>query len=71
MRCLEKDPALRPQSAVELAGELRRTQLASAWTVEDSAAWWRRNGALAETARSNAPPRSGPRSMTARVAGAG
>ena len=40
LRCLAKDMAARPQSAAELRAALLATPAASAWTPEDSAAWW-------------------------------
>jgi len=40
MRCLEKDPANRPQSARELARALAESRIAEAWTSENRAAWW-------------------------------
>jgi serine/threonine protein kinase len=40
MRCLEKDPAARPQSARELAQEVAASRLAESWTPERRAAWW-------------------------------
>jgi len=46
MACLEKDPARRPQSADELASELRATGLAAAWTQDTARAWWDENGGV-------------------------
>ncbi|MDB4937520.1 MAG: Serine/threonine protein kinase [Labilithrix sp.] len=43
MRCLAKEPDMRPQSVAELAAELGRVVPASAWTEVDGAAWWQRN----------------------------
>lgn len=40
MRCLEKDPTARPQTARELARALGEGCLAEAWTRECRAAWW-------------------------------
>jgi len=40
LRCLEKDPALRPQSAPELRALLLASPHASEWSVEARAAWW-------------------------------
>jgi serine/threonine protein kinase len=40
MRCLEKDPAARSQSARELAQSLAACRLAEQWTLERRAAWW-------------------------------
>jgi hypothetical protein len=40
MRCLERDPADRPQSAHELIGLLSASPRHADWTVERRAAWW-------------------------------
>jgi eukaryotic-like serine/threonine-protein kinase len=40
MRCLEKEPSARPQSARELAQLLAESRLAEQWTPERRAAWW-------------------------------
>ncbi len=41
LRCLEKDPELRPQSASELQQALRACSEIEAWTPEEGEAWWR------------------------------
>jgi serine/threonine protein kinase len=41
MRCLEKDPALRPQSALELAAILGGCPRAGESTPETRSEWWR------------------------------
>lgn len=41
LSCLEKDPARRPQSALDLAGALATCDAAGAWTEEDARRWWR------------------------------
>jgi len=40
LRCLAKDPAGRPQSAKELAGELEAMSDAHAWTDVHARSWW-------------------------------
>jgi serine/threonine-protein kinase len=44
MRCLEKDPTLRPQSAGELYRLLDEIRDAGTWSLEDANAWWRKLG---------------------------
>ncbi len=40
LKCLEKDPALRPQSAREMRDLLMKSPEARGWTEEARAAWW-------------------------------
>jgi len=40
MRCLERDPAARPQTAHEVIALLSASPCAGDWTVEQRAAWW-------------------------------
>ena len=44
MRCLEKEPADRFQTAEELLAELRRVPLATPWTQERAREWWELHG---------------------------
>ena len=40
MKCLEKDPAKRPHSALELESELARVRCEEAWTMKRAQEWW-------------------------------
>ena len=42
LSCLEKDPALRPQSAAELLDRLAACEDADAWSGQHGAEWWAR-----------------------------
>ena len=42
LRCLEKEPNLRPQSVLDLKELLLTTPLASRWRAEERLAWWAR-----------------------------
>ena len=44
LRCLEKDPASRPQSAEELSRLLRATGLMDQWSQDRARAWWEAEG---------------------------
>lgn len=44
MRCLEKSPDARFQSALELQRALNRCELARNWNREKAALWWKTNG---------------------------
>jgi eukaryotic-like serine/threonine-protein kinase len=41
LECLAKSPAERPQSAKALEQRLEHAKVASDWTDEDAAAWWK------------------------------
>jgi len=43
LKCLEKDPDQRPQSARELAKMLAAIELDSKWGRERSEQWWQKN----------------------------
>lgn len=58
LRCLEKDPDARPQSAAELSRVLAACPLAAEWTVERRRTWWERHRAantVVEPATSDEP----------------
>ena len=40
MQCLEKDPAKRPSSALELETMLNRVRCQEPWTEVRARAWW-------------------------------
>ena len=40
MTCLEKDPAKRPSSALELDSQLARVPCEAPWTNERARNWW-------------------------------
>jgi hypothetical protein len=50
MRCLAKDPALRPQTSVELLRELSALAV-PAWTDEQASSWWLQRAPSAEQAQ--------------------
>ena len=41
MRCLQKDPEARPESAAVLLDELSRLELSAGWTHRRAADWWK------------------------------
>ncbi len=41
LRCLEKDPSRRYQTAAELARALRQCEAAGGWTFAEAARWWK------------------------------
>ena len=43
LRCLEKDPARRPQTPDELSAELAACEFPEPWSDERARAWWRRH----------------------------
>jgi hypothetical protein len=40
MMCLEKDPAKRPPSALEVESQLARVSCEAPWTNQRAQAWW-------------------------------
>ncbi|HZO12856.1 MAG TPA: serine/threonine-protein kinase, partial [Polyangiaceae bacterium] len=42
LRCLQKDPEKRPQSAAELLEQLRALDLARTWDAQRARAWWKK-----------------------------
>jgi len=55
MRCLEKDPEERPQSAQELAAVLAAGPHAGDWTFEKRTEWWEAHRQAIEAARTPQP----------------
>ncbi|MCA9607347.1 MAG: serine/threonine protein kinase, partial [Myxococcales bacterium] len=53
LRCLEKDPALRPQSATELRELLEVEQGLPPWRDEDAARWWTEHQASLHSERAD------------------
>lgn len=47
LRCLQRDPSKRPQSASELRDLLLQTPFAHSWTLSERAAWWKQYHASA------------------------
>jgi serine/threonine-protein kinase len=68
LRCLEKEPNLRPQSVGELRAMLLTSPRAAEWTMEARAAWWARYySQAAETAAETIPPAPSPLDATIRI----
>jgi eukaryotic-like serine/threonine-protein kinase len=63
LRCLEKDPAKRFQTAAELDQALAACACAGVWTDEVAAAWWRQH----RTSDGAASPPSTPALLAATV----
>jgi serine/threonine-protein kinase len=65
MRCLAKDPALRPASAAQLAEELAELPGVERWSQAQARAWWAQNAETVAALR--APKASSPLDSTVRV----
>jgi serine/threonine-protein kinase len=50
MRCLEKDPGKRPQSARELRALLARVEFAETWSNDLAEEWWRTHVPIPDSA---------------------
>ena len=60
LRCLEKDPRRRFDSATALLAALRSVPDAGVWSDEDAQAWWRARGdALVQALRAEQTARAG------------
>jgi serine/threonine protein kinase len=59
LRCLEKDPANRPQSAQELRDLLAACPCAADWTLEQRSAWWAARRETLASAAAAAQPVAG------------
>ena len=55
MRCLEKDPARRPQSVVELRSLLAASPHATEWTPEARSEWWKAHRPTSSSIRGSSP----------------
>jgi len=55
MRCLEKDPTRRPQTADELLADLDRVALEHPWDQSQARAWWEEHIAAPAAPRASAP----------------
>ena len=55
MRCLEKDPARRPQSVVELRSLLAASPHANEWTQEARSEWWKAHRPTSSSIRGSSP----------------
>ncbi len=49
MRCLDKDPAKRPQSARELKASLLRVRFEEAWSNDMAEEWWTRHAPITDS----------------------
>lgn len=68
LRCLEKAPAARPQSAREMAQALDALELAEGWTSERRAVWWAEHRASrAALTQPVLPPDSAPIDQTVKI----
>ncbi|QDU07923.1 serine/threonine protein kinase [Gimesia aquarii] len=55
MRCLEKDPTNRPQTAAEVVQELSRCHMDGKWTMLDAENWWKHQTELGTTLIQSSP----------------
>jgi serine/threonine-protein kinase len=55
LACLQKDPAVRPQSAAEIAQRLATIAEAHPWTEQEARAWWVEHPFAASEAAAHAP----------------
>jgi hypothetical protein len=67
LRCLEKDPAKRPQSATELVEALQALELSRGWDARRARTWWDEHGEKLR-ARVSGRPMSDPRTIVVDLA---
>ncbi len=67
MRCLEKDPAARPQSARELARLLSACPLAEPWALDQRSDWWATHRRFMGGRPKSGPPDTSPMAPTVKI----
>lgn len=66
LRCLSKDPSVRPADGAEVLNALRSCQTSGEWTVDDAQVWWAEHREIVESRRSENADHSPPRSLRSR-----
>jgi hypothetical protein len=67
MRCLEKDPAHRPQTAEELIAALDGCAAANEWSAAAACAWWGERGGAGGASTAPAPAAGAAKTATVTV----